>query len=320
KSDRQDSKIIKVWWENRKDLLKQVGLSEKDIPTDWNGFWQFWTKAQDLLRSKQKLDVYGLGLSLSVEAGDTFQTFEQILEAYNVNILDSSGQLQVDRTSVRQGIIEVLDWYTKFYKQSYIPQASLRWLSPDNNRSLLNREILMTVNHTLAIPGAVRQDLDTYRNKIGILEFPNKFNGEPMRHLVTVEQALVFADSEHQQLAKEFLSYMLQPKVMGEYLKSGGGRYAPAIASVWQDPFWSDPQDPHVSVATKTITKGLTRTYYTFQNPAYSKVLQENVWGVALTRIAVDKISSEQAADEAIALRAGEAIAKIKQIFSQWQS
>jgi multiple sugar transport system substrate-binding protein len=296
----------------RKDLLKQVGLSEKDIPTDWNGFWQFWTKAQDLLRSKQKLDVYGLGLSLSVEAGDTFQTFEQILEAYNVPILDSRGQLQVDRPQVRQGIIEILDWYIKFYKQGYIPQASLRWLSPDNNRSLLNRDILMTVNHTLSIPGAVRQDLDTYRNKLGILEFPNKPNGEPMRHLVTVEQALVFADSKHQQLAKEFLSYMLQPKVMGEYLKSGGGRYAPVISSVWQDPFWSDPQDPHVSVATKTLTKGLTRTYYTFENPAYSKVLQENVWGVALTRIAVDNISSEQAADEAIA--------RIKQIFSQWQS
>jgi multiple sugar transport system substrate-binding protein len=296
----------------RKDILKQIGLSDKNIPNDWNSFWQFWTKAQDKLRSQQILNVHGLGLSLSVGAGDTFQTFEQILEGYDVSILDKQGQLQVDRPQVRQGIIKVLEWYKQFYERDYIPQIALRWLSPDNNRSLLNREILMTVNHTLSIPGAVRQDLDTYNNKIGILEFPNKPNGKPMRHLVTVEQALIFADSQNQQLAKEFLAYMLEPKIMGEYLKGGGGRYAPAIASVWQDPFWTDPQDPHVSLATKTITKGLTRTYYTFDNPAYSKVLQENVWGKVLTRMAVDKISSEQAADEAIA--------RIKQIFTEWRS
>jgi multiple sugar transport system substrate-binding protein len=294
----------------RRDLLKQVGLSEKDIPKDWDGFWQFWTKAQDKLHDKQKLDVYGLGLSLSVEAGDTFQTFEQVLEAYDIPILDSKGQLQVDKPQVRQGLIKVLDWYRQFYEQGYIPPESLRWLSPDNNRSLLNRDVLMTVNHTLSIPAAVRQDLDTYRNKLGILEFPNKPNGEPMRHLVTVEQALVFADSKHQQLAKEFLSYMLQPKIMGEYLKAAGGRYAPVLKTVWQDPFWTDPKDPHVATATKTITKSLTRTYYTFQNPAYSKVLQENVWGKALTRMAVDNVSSEQAADEAIA--------RIKEIFTEW--
>jgi len=42
---------------------------------------------QNELRAKQ-IDIYGLGLPLSV-AGDTYQTFEQILEAYDVQILDA---------------------------------------------------------------------------------------------------------------------------------------------------------------------------------------------------------------------------------------
>ncbi|MEH2170128.1 MAG: hypothetical protein V7K41_26460 [Nostoc sp.] len=46
------------------------------------------------------------------------------------------------------------------------------------------------------------------------------------------------------------------------------------------------------------------------QNPAYSVVLEENIWGKALNRIIVDKISPEQATDEAIK--------QIKQIFAQW--
>jgi multiple sugar transport system substrate-binding protein len=292
-----------------KDLLTQVGRSEKDIPRDWNGFWQFWTKIQDELRTKKKMHIYGLGLPVSVESGDTVPTFEEILEAFDVMILDSKGQLQVDRPQVRQGIIKILDWYEQFYRQGYIPPEALHWSSPDNNRDLLNRKIVMTTNHTLSIPVSLRQDPDTFK-KLGIVELPNKPNGKPMRDLVTVQQALVIAKSKQQQLAKDFISYLLQPKVMGEYLKTAGGRYAPVLIPVWKDSFWTDPKEPHISLATKTITKNSTRTYYTFQNPAYSEVLHENVWGKALQRVLVDKISSEQAADEAIA--------RIKQIFAEW--
>ena len=47
------------------------------------------------------------------------------------------------------------------------------------------------------------------------------------------------------------------------------------------------------------------------QNPAYSRVLKENVWGKALKIIVVDGISPEKAADEAIE--------RIKEIFDQWK-
>ncbi|WP_292781483.1 hypothetical protein [Nostoc sp. NMS9] len=79
----------------------------------------------------------------------------------------------------------------------------------------------------------------------------------------------------------------------------------------WKDPFWTNPDDPHISTAAKTLIEGSTRPFYIVQNPAYSLVLKDNVWGKAINRIVVDKISSEQAADEAIA--------RIKQIFDQWQ-
>lgn len=112
-------------------------------------------------------------------------------------------------------------------------------------------------------------------------------------------------------MAKNFLAYLLQPEVIGNYLKAAGGRHSPVLKPVWKDLFWTDPNDPHVSTATKTFTQGETRLFYTFQNPAYSMVLKENVWGQALKRVLVDSSSSEQAADEAIA--------RIKQIFAQWQ-
>ncbi|MEA5596324.1 ABC transporter substrate-binding protein [Rivularia sp. UHCC 0363] len=301
-----------------RDLLAEVGRSEKDIPKEWDAFWDFWKQVQDDLRDKNKSTgnntskIYSLGFTLSPEAGDTYYLFEQILEAYDVEIISSEGKLLIDDKKVRQGIIKVLKWYQDFYQQGYIPPAALKWLNPDNNRSILNREIVMTPNSTLSIPVAVRQDADIYQNKLGILEFPNKPNGQPMRHLTMAEQAVILAESKNQKLAKDFLKYVVRTDVMKDYLTKAGGRNSPVLEPVWQDGFWTNPNDPHISKATKTFTEGRIRYFYISQNPAYSRVLDQNVWGKAINRVIVDKISPEQAADEAIT--------EIKLIYQEWDT
>lgn len=293
------------------DSLQQVGRTQADIPRDWDGFWQFWQQIQDDLRSQQSQTIYGLGLPVSTVAGDTYQVFEQILEAYDVQLVDAQGRLRVDRPEVRQGIVKSLTWYTNFYRQGYVPPAAVKWLNPDNNRSFLNHQVVMTPNLTLSIPVAVRQDRDRYLHKLGTLDFPNKPSGKPMCYLIVVRQAVIFADSRNHQLAKAFLSYLIQPEIIGNYLKLSGGRNLPVLKPLWKDPFWADSTDPHRAIATKQLLNSQTRPYYYVQNPAYSLVLEENVWGKALSRIVEDNLSPEQATDAAIR--------RIKQIFSQWQ-
>ncbi|AFY54599.1 carbohydrate ABC transporter substrate-binding protein, CUT1 family [Rivularia sp. PCC 7116] len=293
-----------------RDLLAEVGRSEQDIPKEWDAFWKFWKQVQDDLRAKNQSKIYSLGFTISPEAGDTYYLFEQMLEAYDVKIVDSRGKLLIDDPKVRQGIIKVLNWYRNFYEQGYIPPAALKWLNPDNNRSILNREIVMTPNSTLSIPVAVRQDADIYKNKLGILEFPNKPSGEPMRHLTMAEQASILSESKNQKLAKEFLKYLVQTQVMKDYLTKAGGRNSPTMETVWQDSFWTNPEDPHISYATKTFTEGRIRYFHTAQNPAYSRVLDRNIWGDAIEKVLVKQISPEKAADEAIQ--------KIKSIYAEW--
>jgi multiple sugar transport system substrate-binding protein len=294
-----------------KDLLGKIGYQPNDIPKEWDKFWAFWPKARNELKTKDNFNIYGLGLPLSVEAGDTYQTFEQILEAYNIKILDERGELQVDDPKVRQGIIRILDWYRQNYRQGNFSPDALKWLNPGNNRDLLNKKILMTTNDTLSIATAVRSDPDTYRNKLGVLELPNKPDGEPMRYLVTVQQVILLADSPRQKEAKDFLAYLIRPETIGSYLKSAGGRHAPVLKSLWKDPFWNDPKDPPIFTTTNTFTRQPQRLFYTFDNPAYSIVLKENIWGRAIQKVIVDNVSPEQAADEAIA--------RIKTIFNEWK-
>ncbi len=45
----------------RRDLLTAAGLSDKDIPNDWEGFWNFWKQAQDKLRQQGNENIYGIG-------------------------------------------------------------------------------------------------------------------------------------------------------------------------------------------------------------------------------------------------------------------
>ena len=294
------------YWRN---LLEKAGKNTDDIPRSWNEFWQFWQTLQTEINQEDG-NIYGLGIPLSVEASDTYYLFEQILEAYNVTMINSKNELLVDTPEVRQGIINCLQWYANFYQQGYVPPNALYWLDPDNNRNFINRKVLMTPNPTLSIASALSENQETYLNDLGTMEFPNKPDGTPIKHIVSVRQAMILMEAQNKQTAKDFLAYLIQPEIIGNYLKSAGGRYLPAATVARQDSFWTNPQDPHISTATRTITEEPTRLFYSAQNPIYSLVLEQNIWGQALNRIAVDQISPEQAADEAIS--------KIKEIFAEW--
>ena len=132
-----------------------------------------------------------------------------------------------------------------------------------------------------------------------------------MRYLLSVRQALIFADSKNPEEAKDFLSYLVQPEVLDTYVKAALGRQFPVLKPSQQDPFWNDPKDPHISTATKMLAGGQTRPFYHTQNPAYSQVLEEHLWGKALDRILLEGVSPGDAADEAID--------RMKEIFEEWE-
>ena len=304
---KQSSVHLHYW----RDLLAEAGFTKADIPQDWDAFWVFWQQVQQNLQVLGK-QVYGLALPMGTEAtNDTFYGFEQFLEAYNVKLLDREGQLQLDNPRVRQGLIDVLNWVTNFYQNGYVPPNSINWRGSDNNIEFLNKNAVLVENTTMSIPASQKNDADIYYNQMETIEFPRKPDGTKITSLVAIKQLILFAESKHQQAAKNFLSYLIQPKNLKTYFHSAAGRWYPVMPVLWQDPFWRDRADPHVFVAAKQLRDSQTRPLSRTIDPAYSEVHRENIWGQAMKRIIVDRLSPEAAADEAIA--------KIKQIFSQWE-
>jgi multiple sugar transport system substrate-binding protein len=200
-----------------KDLLVQAGLKETDIPNDWTGFWRFWQQAQERLQQRDTANaetlshpkIYGLGLPLSAKASDTYFLFEQILEAYNLELVDPQGKLRLTDPSVRQGLIAVVEWLGQLYRDQDVPPEAVNWVDPDNNVNFLNRHTLMTLNPSLSIPASQRDDRQLYTQKIATRELPNKPDGTPMKYLVSVKQALIFKTGQNSQAAKDFLTYLI---------------------------------------------------------------------------------------------------------------
>ena len=302
-----------------RDLLEQADLKKEDIPQEWDKFWKFWQKAQDNLKAKGNNDIFGLGLSVSAVGTDNYSQFEHILEAYNVKIVNEQGELVIDNPQAREGIIKALKLLAGFQKDKYNPPEAINWGDSDNNFGFLTRRVVMVLNPTLSIPLSQKlpdnaynkNPRDRYLNKIVTIKFPNKPDGTPMVYIPSVRQAVMFASSKKQEAGKKFLSFIVKPENLNVYLKEANkGRVFPVFKKEFAEPFWNNPEDPHLSVGAEQYRLP-SRLLPTVYNPAYSQVAAQQVWGKALVSVIKDNLSPEQAADNAIA--------QIKEIFAKWK-
>ena len=291
------------------DLLEESGSDGNQIPNQWSDFWSFWQVAQQNLNKKGISNIHCIGLPMSMAATDTYTIFEQFLEAYNVNLIDANGNLRFSDPQVRQGIIQALTAYTEPYLSGSVPPSATEWADPDNNINFLSNLTLMTANGTLSIPGSQRGDDVNYFQRMRTILWPNKPDGAPMRYVTLVKQVAIFQEASQREEAKELVAFLAEPKNLETYLKGSQGRFFPVMPAIADSPFWTNKEDPHISVALKQFEN--TRSSYVVLNPAYSEVLSENVWAEAIYNIATKKLTVEKAADQAIK--------KIETIFSEWK-
>lgn len=294
----------------QQQLVEQAGLGDRSIPDQWDEFWNYWKEVQNGLRA-QNSEVYGLGIQSSPGNSDTYVFFEHILQAYNVQLLDEQGNLQLHLPDVRAGIIRCLKWYTQFYQQGYVPPTATKWLTPDNNRALLNQQVVMTVNPSMSIPVSQQNNQEVYLQQLGTLELPKKPDGSAIEHLISVNQAVILASSQKQEIAKAFLASLTQPNVLQEFVQSSRGRFFPVMPTISDNAFWTNQADPHLSVLSATMRDRSNRLFHSVQAPAYSQVFQQDVWGQAIHQVATGTTTPEQAADKAIQ--------QIQEIFVAWQ-
>jgi multiple sugar transport system substrate-binding protein len=123
-------------------------------------------------------------------------------------------------------------------------------------------------------------------------------DGKPVPSQVNSGGLLIPKGAKNLEVAKDFLKYYVQPKVINERLKTGLGRNVPCMPSIVKsDHWWFD--DPHRGAYTTQALLGPTLPQFWAYNPAYAQVQNEHVWSVGWVDGMKEGMAPEAAADKA---------------------
>lgn len=302
------------YWRN---LLAEIGRTPADVPTDWQGFWQFWQTAQTELRKRGYGDLYGIGLCMSDIGFDTYTSLMMFFDAYNVEVVNGEGEFLLPAPENRQNAIAALTEFTRFFSEGYVPPAALEWTGGGNNASFISSNILMTHNLTLSIPltqklspNPYNQDATNRYQQMVTLDRLQKVDGSELPSRKGIKQAIVPKTCSHPEAAREFLTYLVEPENLNGLIAGFKGRVLPVMPQLFENSLWNNTNDPHLAAALKIYQRpGVTP--YEVTHSAFSEVQSQQLWAKMALGVVRDRASVPEAVDWAIA--------QIGNIWQKWE-
>ena len=279
-------------------LVEKAGYKIEDIPKTWDAFYDFFKGVQKKLREQSVRNVYGLGFQVTTNGVDPNSTFNYFLIANGgQNIVTKDGKLHLDDPQVKEAAVKALTYPTTAYKEGFVPPSAINWNDADDNNAFHAKTIVMDLDGSISTEVALFNKKEEY-DDIVTMGLPMSNDGKPVPSQARTTCGLIPKGAKNVTVAKEFLKYLIQPKVVNEYLKVGLGRNVPCMPSIAKgDPWWFD--DPHRKAYTTQALLGPTMADYWAFNPAYAQVQNEHVWPTAWADIMKGGMSPEAAAEKA---------------------
>jgi len=188
------------------------------------------------------------------------------------------------------------------YKEGFVPPSAINWNDADDNNAFHAKQIVMDLDGTISTEVAVlsqgkKEDYDD----IVTMGLALSNDGKPVPSLAGSYTGLIPKGAKNVTVAKEFLKFLIQPKVCGELLKTGLARRVPAMPSIVKDdPWWLDAKDdPHRATYVKQALLGPTLPQFWVYNPAYAQVQNEHVLMTGWMDIIQNGMAPEAAAEKA---------------------
>ncbi len=283
-----------VW----KSLVEKAGYKIEDLPKTWDAYYDLFKEVQKKLREQGVRNVYGLGFQVTTNGVDPNNTFHYFLSAYGgKDIVTKDGKLHLDDPQVKEAVIRALIYPTTAYKEGFVPPSAINWNDADDNNAFHAKSIVMDLDGTISTEVALYHNKEEY-DDIVTMGLPLSNDGKPVTSQAGNACGLIPKGAKNVPVAKEFLKYLIQPKVNNEYLKVGLGRNIPCMPSIVKDdPWWF--ADPHRAAYTKQGLLGPTVPAYFVFNPAYAEVQNTHVWGTAWADIMQGGMTPQAAADKA---------------------
>ncbi len=283
-----------------KPLVEKAGYKMEDIPKTWDAFFDFFKEVQKKLRAQGQRHVYGIGFQMNTTGNDCNALFDYFLIANGGrDVITEDGRLHLDDPRVREAALKTITYPTTAYKEGFVPPGAINWNDADDNNAFHAKQIVMDLDGTISTEVAVlsQGQKEDYDN-IVTMGLPLSNDGKPVPSQAPSACGLVPKAAKNVAVAKEFLTYLIQPQILNELLKTGLGRNIPCMPSIVKDdPWWF--ADPHRAAYVQQGLLGPTiSTFWTF-NPAYAQVQNEHVWPTAWADIINGGMAPQAAAEKA---------------------
>ena len=260
-----------------KSLVEKGGSKISDLPKTWDAFMDFFKPVQKGLRAAGMRNVYGLGYQLTTNGVDPINTFNAWMIAYGgQDLVTPDGKLHTDDTKVKAAAVQAIKSLTSAFKEGYVPPSCVNWNDADDNNAFHSKLMVMDFDGTISTEVALYHDKEQY-DDILTHGLPLSNEGKELPSQVAVFGPVIPKGAKNVAVAKEFAKYIIQPKVLNQYLKAGLGRWAlPIPEIVKSDPFWLK-EDPHRTAYMTQSVIGPTFPIYEAYNPAMAQVGAEHV-------------------------------------------
>jgi multiple sugar transport system substrate-binding protein len=293
-----------------KSLVEQGGSKISDLPKTWDAFMDFFKPVQKGLRAAGKRNVYGLGYQLTTNGVDPINTFNAWMVAYGgQDLVTPDGKLHTDDPKVKAAAVQAIKSLTSAFKDGYVPPSCVNWNDADDNNAFHSKLMVMDFDGTISTEVALYHDKEQY-DDILTHGLPLSNDGKELPSQVAVFGPVIPKGAKNVAVAKEFAKYIIQPKVLNQYLKAGLGRWAlPIPEIVKSDPFWLK-EDPHRTAYMTQSVIGPTFPIYEVYNPAMAQVGAEHVIMSAAFSVMNSGAAPEQEIDKAFS--------RIEEIFAKY--
>jgi len=295
------------------DLVEKAGFKVSDAPKTWDAFWNFFKQTQAPLRAKGMRKAYALGLQITtVGPNDGNNLFSHFMIANGgQDIVTSDGKLHTADPKVREAAIKSCEFLTNAYKEGYIPPEALSWNDADDNNGFHEKLFVMDFDGTLSTELAMISDKQAFLHDMVTMAPQQKNDGSPMATQINAGGGYIPKGAKNVEVAKDFMKYFMQPKVMNENLKGGLGRWIPAIPqAVKDDPWWANSGEPCLQPYVQEVVYNATIPVYEGFTPAWGQVSAEQLWGQAHADVIKNGMKVADAIDKAFK-RADQIFARI---------
>ena len=280
-------------------LVEKAGFKTSDIPNTWDAFLDFFMPVQDSLRKQGMRNIYAYGYQLTANGVDPENTFDAFMIAYGgKDFITPDGRLHTDDPQVKEACVKALAKLTTPFKKGYVPPSCVNWNDADDNNAFHSKLMVMDFDGTISTEVALYHNKEEY-DAIVTHGLPLSNEGKELPSQVALFGPVIPKGAKNLTAAKEFAKYMIEPKVLNQYLKAGLGRWAlPIPEIVKSDPFWLK-DDPHRTAYVTQSVIAPTQPIYEAYNPATAQVGAEHVFMVAAFDVMNNGVAPEAAIDKA---------------------